>query len=825
MRAYELARDLGVDSKELLERCRQLGIVVKTHSSSLTDEQVVQLKTASAPPKSQVPASTDKGKTDQTTAGAKAAPRKLVLRKGLMKRVLKIPRRKPAGEAAKEAPVSEQQATWTGHLTVAPPERKAPAPPKEAGPAPKPAEGAQPKVKVIYRPGEGEEARVAAAGKGKGVSKAVGRIDLEKAEAEEAARKAPRVKSKGRDEWRTNAIRALVEEEEETTARPAAFRRVKVQRGPIIKPRPTEAELVTPVTVKDFSLALGIRASQIIGKLMQIGVMANINQVLNQEMVEMLASQFGVKVTLKTPKDISAEFLEEQKKVEDKAEDLTLRAPVVTFMGHVDHGKTSLLDAIRQANVVATESGGITQHIGAYRVKTPNGKSVVFLDTPGHEAFTSMRARGANVTDVVVLVVAADDGVMPQTEEAINHARAAEVPMVVAVNKVDKPNANVLRVRQQLASMGLQPEDWGGQTVFVETSATTKKGLDELVEMLSLEAELLELKANRNRLAEGTVLEARVSEGRGSTATVLVQNGTLHVGDAVLCGKTYGRVRAIYDDRGEETKEAGPSMPVTVLGLSEMPEAGDRLFAVADLAQAKEVGEARARKTRQAEVVERAPVTLENLFAQIEIGRLKELRIILKADVKGSAEVLRKSIEEVSTAEVKVNILHSAVGGINESDVLLAHASDAIVIGFHVAPDERARKVAEDKGVEIRLYQVIYQVIEDVRKALEGLLEPERKEVVDGHLEVRETFKVSRVGTIAGCYVTDGVIPRNATLRLYRDGVLVYQGKIETLRRFKDDVREVRAGFECGLKIANFDDVKVGDKVEALHVEELARKL
>ena len=815
MRAYELARDLGVESKELLERGRQLGIVVKTPSSSLTDEQVAQLKAASAPSTSQVPTSTDKGKTDQTTAGAKAAPRKLVLRKGLMKRVLKIPRRKPAGEAAKEAPVSEQQATWTGHLTVAPPERKAPAPPKEAVPAPKPAEEAQPKVKVIYRPGEGEEARLAAAGKGKGVSKAVGRIDLEKAEAEEAARKAPRVKSKGRDEWRTNAIRALVEEEDET----------KVQRGPIIKPRPTEAELVTPVTVKDFSLALGIRASQIIGKLMQIGVMANINQVLNQEMVAMLASEFGVKVTLKTPKDISAEFLEEQKKVEDKAEDLTLRAPVVTFMGHVDHGKTSLLDAIRQANVVATESGGITQHIGAYRVKTPDGKSVVFLDTPGHEAFTAMRARGANVTDVVVLVVAADDGVMPQTEEAINHARAAGVLIVVAVNKVDKPNANVLRVRQQLASMGLQPEDWGGQTVFVETSAVTKKGLAELVEMLSLEAELLELKANTNRLAEGTVLEARVSEGRGSTATVLVQNGTLRLGDAVLCGKTYGRVRAIYDDRGEEMKEAGPSMPVTVLGLSEMPEAGDRLFAVADLAQAKEVGEARARKTRQAEVVERAPVTLENLFAQIEIGRLKELRIILKADVKGSAEVLRKSIEEVSTAEVKVNILHSAVGGINESDVLLAHASDAIVIGFHVAPDERARKVAEDKGVEIRLYQVIYQVIEDVHKALEGLLEPEQKEVVDGHLDVRETFKVSRVGTIAGCYVTDGMIPRNATLRLYRDGVLVYQGKIETLRRFKDDVREVRTGFECGLKIANFDDVKVGDKVEALHVEELARKL
>lgn len=889
MRAYELARELGVSSKELMERCQKLDLTVKSHASSLTAQQVTELRAVGTQDKDAPGKAVGKVAVKKKVAGKKKAAKKTVkkkvtkkvaakktaavkkkvtkkavsgkksppaskatkvrFRKGaIKKRVLRITRHKrPVSGELKDDKVEEKvakpvgTATWTGELKTLPIKKKTQPSVEEEQPEKK-TDGKtiadkskrkkheptvakrESKVKVIFRPDEGKEAPVSR-GRIKGHGRvAVGRIDLE---SEQAKARKKRLTTKGRGEWRTGAMRALTDDADDggRGRRRGGVRRVKFRSAAVLKPKPTEAELVTPVTIKDFSGALAIRASKIIGKLMSAGVMANINQVLSEDMVMHLAEELGVKVTLKAPKDISAEFLREQQERQDNPEDMELKAPVVTFMGHVDHGKTSLLDAIRKENVVSTESGGITQHIGAYRVVTPEGRAVVFLDTPGHEAFTEMRARGANVTDVVVLVVAADDGVMPQTEEAINHARAAGVPIVVAINKVDRPNANIDRTKQQLANMDLQSEDWGGQTVVVETSAMTKQGLNELVEMLSLEAELLELKANKNRPAQGVVIEARLSEGRGTTATVLIQTGTLKVGQVVLCGLTYGRVRAMYDDSGQSISEAGPATPVTLLGLSSVPETGDELFAMDDLSHARQIAETRARKSRQARMTEHEPVTLENLFAHIESGRIKELRVILKADVKGSIEVLRSSIEKISTAEVKVHVLHSAVGGVNESDVLLANASNAIVIGFHVAPDERARLLALEKSVEIRLYQVIYKVTEEMRDALEGLLDPELREVADGHVEVRQVFKVSRLGSIAGCFVTDGLIKRSSKIRLYRDNVQIYEGKLESLRRFKDDAREVRSGLECGIRVANFDDVKVGDTLEAYHVEEIARKL
>jgi len=454
-----------------------------------------------------------------------------------------------------------------------------------------------------------------------------------------------------------------------------------------------------------------------------------------------------------------------------------------------------------------------------------NGKHVVFLDTPGHEAFTAMRARGANITDVVVLVVAADDGVMPQTEEALNHAKAANVPIVVALNKIDKPGANPLRVKQQLASLDLSPEDWGGKTQFVETSATTKKGIDTLLERLLLEAEILELKANPKNPARGVVLEARLSEGRGVVANVLIQDGTLHQGDVILCGKTFGRARLITSDRGVELKEAGPTTPVSVSDFSEVPEAGDKFYVVSDIQKAREIALERQKKDRETSLSKYQHVTLESLYSKIAEGKVKEIKVILKADYKGSVEVLKKALEELSTAEIKVKILHCGVGGITESDVLLADASDAIVIGFYVTTEDKARILAEEKGVDVRLYKIIYDATNEIKAAMEGMLEPESKEVVLGQIEIRQVYNISKFGNVAGCYVKTGKITRNSSIRLIRDSIIIYDGKLESLKIVKDDVREVRAGFECGLKIANYDDIKVGDFVEAYEVQKIARTL
>ena len=595
-------------------------------------------------------------------------------------------------------------------------------------------------------------------------------------------------------------------------------------KKPIIKDKQTKVVMEPPITVKDLSSKLGIRANDIITKLLlEHNVRATINQILNEDIVQLLGVEYGIEIEIK-----KREAQEEQafiiEQVSTKAEDMVYRAPIVTFLGHVDHGKTSLLDSIRQTNVAAGEVGGITQHIGAYKVEM-NGKHVVFLDTPGHEAFTSMRARGANITDVVVLVVAADDGVMPQTEEALNHAKAANVPIVVALNKVDKPGANTLRVRQQLASLELIPEDWGGKTQFVETSAVTKKGIDTLLERLLLESEILELKANPNNPARGVVLEAHLSEGRGVVANVLIQDGTLHQGDIILCGRTFGRARLMTNDRGVEVKEAGPSTPVSVSDFSEVPEAGDKFYIVSDIQKAREIAQERQKKEREFSLSKHQHVTLDSLYSKIAEGKVKEIKVILKADYKGSVEVLKKALEELSTPEVKVKILHCAVGGITESDVLLADASDAIIIGFYVTTEDKARILAEEKGVEVRLYKIIYDATNEIKAAMEGMLEPESKEVVLGQVEIRQVYNISKYGNVAGCYVKTGKITRNSSVRLIRNNIIIYDGKLESLKIVKDDVKEVRAGFECGLKIANYSDIKVGDIVEAYEIQKTARTL
>jgi translation initiation factor IF-2 len=559
--------------------------------------------------------------------------------------------------------------------------------------------------------------------------------------------------------------------------------------------------------------------SAVIKGLMQMGVMATMNAVIDVEKAAAVAQSFGYTVET-VPVDQEDAFAEEA----DTADMLLRRAPVVTVMGHVDHGKTSLLDAIRETNVTQSEAGGITQHIGAYEVNTRRGK-IVFLDTPGHEAFTAMRARGARVTDIVVLVVAADDGVMPQTVEAIAHARAANVPIVVALNKIDLPNANPDRVKQQLSDQGLVPEQWGGDTIYVEVSAKRKLNIDALLEMILLQAEILELQANPSRRGKGAVIEAKLDKSRGPVATLLVQNGTVHVGDAFVVGMHYGRLRALLNDRGEKIQDVGPATPVEIVGLSGVPLAGDTFQVVADEKKSRQIAALRQQRQREESMQGTSRVTLEDLYRQIKEGEVKELNTLIRADVQGSVQVMRDTLEKQSTSEVRLRVLQGAVGGITESDVMLASASNAIIIGFNVRPTPKAQELAEREGVDVRLYTIIYDLIADIRAALEGLLEPEVTERVLGRAEVRETFHIPRIGAVAGCYVTEGTIGRNAECRLLRDNVVVYQGRVSSLRRFKDDVQEVSSGYECGIALERFSDLKRGDIIEPFVREQVAKKL
>lgn len=564
------------------------------------------------------------------------------------------------------------------------------------------------------------------------------------------------------------------------------------------------------VTVAELAGRLNIPVSEILTKLLEMGIISNLNQQLSEDILEILAEAYDVKF------ELNADPREDELKniVDEEAEgNLKLRPPVVTVLGHVDHGKTSLLDAIRETNVIASEAGGITQHIGAYSVDI-NKRKIVFLDTPGHEAFTSMRARGAQVTDIAILVVAADDGVKPQTIEAVNHVKAAEVPIIVAVNKIDKENANQERVKQQLSEIGLIPEDWGGDTIFVPVSALKKEGISDLLEMVLLVAEMEELKASFTRHAKGTVIEAELDRGRGPVATVLIQDGVMSVGDPVICGSIYGKVRAMFDESGRKVKSAGPSMPVEVLGFSEVPQAGDSFLVIEDEKFAKQIAEKRGHKLREATMRKAQRVSLDDLFKQIQESDI-ELNIIIKADVQGSAEALQDSLEKIEQKQVKVKVIHKGVGAITESDIMLASASNAIIIGFNVRPQAGARKLAEREEVEIKLYNIIYEVVEDVKAASLGLLKPEYQEVVLGQAEVRQVFKVSRIGSIAGSYVLEGTINRNCGIRVVRDGTVIHEGKIDSLKRFKDDVKEVSSGYECGILLQQFNDLKEGDIFEA----------
>ncbi|ABY92931.1 translation initiation factor IF-2 [Thermoanaerobacter sp. X514] len=573
------------------------------------------------------------------------------------------------------------------------------------------------------------------------------------------------------------------------------------------------------LTVKELAEKMKVNPTEIIKKLIAKGIMVTVNQQIDFENAAKIAEEYGFLVDKEEVKDELEMLLEE---TPDDEKDLQPRPPIVTVMGHVDHGKTSLLDAIRNTNVTMKEMGGITQHIGASVVEI-NDKKIVFLDTPGHEAFTAMRARGASITDIVVLVVAADDGVMPQTVEAINHVKAANVPMIVAINKIDLPTANPDRVKTELSELGLVPEEWGGNTICVPVSAKKNIGIDNLLEMILLVAEMEDLKANPNKPARGTIIEAKLEKGKGPVATVIVQNGTLQIGDAILAGTVYGKVRAMLDDKGRRIKKAGPSMPVEVLGFSEVPEAGDKLIVVEDEKKARELAERRKELQKEMELKRKQKVSLEDLFSQIQEGSVKELNIIIKADVQGSVEALKKSIEDLSNEEVRIKVIHGAVGAITETDVMLASASNAIIIGFNVRPETNAKNLAEKEKVDIKLYRIIYEAIEDIKAAMKGLLEPKYKEVELGRAEVRAVFRVPGVGNVAGCYVLSGKILRNSDIRVVRDGIVVYEGKIASLKRFKDDVREVQQGFECGIGIDRFNDIKEGDIIEAYQMEEIPR--
>ena len=573
------------------------------------------------------------------------------------------------------------------------------------------------------------------------------------------------------------------------------------------------------ITVKDLTERIGKPAGEILKKLLMLGIMSNINSELDYDTASLVCSEFGVELEMKLDK--TAEDALSEADVADAEEDLQPRPPVITIMGHVDHGKTSLLDYIRKAHVTATEAGGITQHIGAYTVKL-NGRQITFLDTPGHEAFTAMRMRGAQATDIAVLVVAADDGVMPQTIEAINHAKAADVPIVVAINKMDKPAANADRIMQDLTKFELIPEAWGGDTIMVPVSAVTGDGVDDLLEMILLQADTMELKANPNRMAKGVIIEAKLDKARGPLATVLLQNGTLKVGDNIVAGMASGRVRAMVNDRGERVQKAGPSTPVEISGFNEVPLAGDEMIAVADDHLSRQVAQERRDKVKAARA-NTTKVSLDNLFAGIAEGKVQNLNIIIKADVQGSVEAVKQALEKLSNDEVKVRVLHSAVGAITQDDVNLASAFNAIIIGFNIRPDSTAREAAEKEGVDIRLYRIIYQAIEDVEKAMKGLLAPEFKENLLGHAQVRSTFKITGAGTIAGSYVTDGKVQRNASVRLLRDNVIIFEGKLSSLRRFKDDVKEVASGYECGIGLENYNDIKEGDVIECFVMEEIER--
>ncbi|MGH7431556.1 MAG: translation initiation factor IF-2 [Candidatus Methylomirabilales bacterium] len=836
IRVYELAKELGLSSKEVTERLAKGGFSVTSASSSVDEGRARAALSKGESPK-------EKGSKRVTKAEAPAKAKPVQRAKEVVETEPRPepkvapkptpPPAKAAPPAAKPAPdvrpkakamPAEEKARKKPVVPPPVPEEKGivtakpapvPAPPRQQTPPPAPKREAPPAPRV-----HPERPRVDVPRPAPPVAEKPAPVAVKKPPITE--KKPPVAAQSARVAERPTPAAA-----KPTVVPPEAPPRLPEVTPPVSPPPPKVVKIPETITVKELCEKLATSPSEIIKKLMKMGIMATVNQNLSPDLIKQVAAKLGFDVEMARVEEVEEAAAE----VEDPTQ-LRFRPPVVTVMGHVDHGKTSLLDAIRKTNVIAEEVGGITQHIGAYEVELPPdlgtkfpGGRVVFLDTPGHEAFTAMRARGAHVTDVVVLVVAADDGVMPQTVEAINHAKDANVPILVAINKIDKPGADPNRVKQQLSEHGLIPEDWGGQTIFVEVSAKKRTGIEHLLEMLLLQAEIMELKANPLKPAKGLAIEAKLDRGRGAVATVLVQQGTLKIGDVFVVGNIHGRVRALINDKGRKVQEVGPSTPVEVLGLSGVPSAGDTLAVVADERKARQVALVRRQQQRDTTFAAQRRLTLEDLHRRIKEGEVKELRLLLKGDVQGSIEPLRESLERLSAPEVQLKVIHAAVGGISESDVMLASASNAIILGFTVRPDPKAQRLAEMTGVEIRLYNVIYDAVAEIKEAMEGMLELQFVERPMGRAEVRATFGVPRFGTVAGCFVSEGKVLRDAAVRLVRDGRVVHQGKIASLRRFKEDVREVQNGYECGIGLLNFSDIKVGDVIEAYELIPVAPKL
>jgi len=807
VKVHEIAKELNVTSKEVIEKLGECGIEVKSHSSTLDEEHlgiIFDIFTTLYAGKEE-----DLKKSEPAKEEKKAPAKKEKKEEAKAEEKVEEPK-KEAKAKKKEEPKAEVKEEKKKEKKEPKPEKKQEKKPEPPKPKKKKEE---PKVQIEEPTDEDfvikEDKAV------RYVDTRTSTVEIEKIESRE--RLENMVTDKMRDmRGGRNSKKKKGNRREENSK---AMQKEPPKKMEIKQEGPKVIEIPETITVGDFAKAMGKTAADVVKKLMMLGVMATVTQSIDFDTATLIADDFGIELkqeVIVTKEDIL--FSEE----EDKPEDLKPRPPVVVVMGHVDHGKTSLLDAIRHTSVIATEAGGITQHIGAYSVRL-NDRDITFLDTPGHEAFTTMRARGAQATDIAILVVAADDGIMPQTIEAINHAKAAGVSIVVAINKIDKEAANVERVKQMLVEHDLVPEEWGGDTVCVEVSAKKNINIDGLLEMVLLIADMQELKANPDKPGKGIVIEAQIDKGRGPVATVLVQEGTLRVGDIVIAGTAVGHVRAMVNDKGRRVKVATPSTPVEILGLSEAPTGGDHFRVVKDEKMARDVAEARRQEEKETKFNATVKVSLDNLFSQIDEGNMKELNVIIKADVQGSVEAVKQSLEKLSNDEVRVRAIHGGVGAVNESDVMLANASNAIIVGFNVRPDAGAAAAAERQEVDIRLYRVIYQAIEEIEAAMKGMLDPEFKEVVIGHAEVRQTFKVSGVGTIAGSYVTDGKIARNAEIRLVRNGIVVHEGKIDSLKRFKDDAKEVTENFECGIGIERFNDLKEGDVIECFIMEEIER--
>ncbi|MHC4871723.1 MAG: translation initiation factor IF-2 [Planctomycetota bacterium] len=809
MRLHDLAKKLGVSSKELMGACRKEGFEVKSHFKGATPEMIFAMNKVFGSRTAQkvdsevldtVPVRKKKKAADKAApAKEKAAAKSKTAKKETARKPVRPQPKKtkkkevvkdleiPAGEDGEEKKEFKIDIDHHAHR-----HKRA-----DFKVHHKPSMPAEPKISNRY-----EGYIYDGGGRSGGGRKRRGR------------RKKPNAKML--------AARAEAMEGMDSNVDPEVLAQRKAQEA-----KDQIVELTPPITLRELSSQLGVKLDQIIKFLISQGVMANINDVLSEDVIELIALDNDKEVKFVKTKDVEEVFVEEfkERKEVDPSKQVG-RPPVIAFLGHVDHGKTSLLDKVRKSRVVDTESGGITQHIGAYRVPVGDGM-LCFLDTPGHEAFSSMRARGANLTDIVVLVVAADDGVMPQTREAFAHAKAAGVPIVVAINKCDVPNANVQKAMQELSSVdeSLLTEEWGGSIGMIQCSAITGEGIDELVERIQLEAEMLELKCNNEMPAEGHVLEAELTSDRGVIANILIKDGTLNRGDIVLCGTGFGKVKLMFDENGKTIHTAGAATPVSISGLSELPEAGDDFYVVEDLHKARQIAEKRQESARTERLSAKTHVSLENLTEYLKSTEINELKVVLKADVMGTLEVLKKTMNDLATDEVKINIIHSGVGGVNQADIILADASDAIIVGFHVAADSSAKQQAEDRGVDIRIYHVIYHMVENLKAGLSGLLAPEEKEKIQGHAEIRQVFKVSRLGNIGGCFVTDGIITRAGNVRVFRDNVMIYEGKLDNLQRFKDQVREVREGYECGMKVKGYDNIQIGDVIESYITEEFARTL